>query len=197
MIDVKELNYCIHDTPILKNLTFSIPESCLFHIQADNGGGKTTLLQLLCGLKQPETGAILYKSRSIHDQLTNYQQKISYVSHQIPLQSHLSIAENWLLSGVDSELYRHALSIFQLQQCEHLPTGQLSSGQRKKAVLMTLILNPRAIWVLDEPFVGLDKRSVQDLLTLMENHISHNGLVLLTSHQPLSPMRCHSMSIQL
>ncbi len=197
MIDVQQLSYSIQDTPILTNLSFQVPTSCVFHIQADNGAGKTTLLQLLCGLKQPESGLVNFNNQSIQDQLRAYQQQLIYIGHQIPMQNHLSIAENWLLSGVSVELYHQALTFFQLDQYEHLPAGQLSAGQKKKAALMMLVLYSRLIWILDEPFVGLDQQSVTNLLGLIEKHVHNGRLVLLTSHQPLPHMTCDTVSYQI
>lgn len=197
MIEVQQLYYSIQDSPILTNLTFNVEGSAVFHIKADNGAGKTTLLQLLCGLKEPESGLIKFHKRSIHDQLRTYQKQLLYVGHQIPLQPHLSIAENWLFMGVPKELYQKSVSFFHLDRFDHVSTGQLSAGQKKKTALMALLLYDRSIWILDEPFVGLDQQSIIILLGLIEQHINNGGLVILTSHQPLPPMSCDIVSYQI
>ncbi|WP_367605619.1 heme ABC exporter ATP-binding protein CcmA [Legionella sp. W05-934-2] len=197
MIEVKQLYYSIQATPILTNINCSIPAACVFHIQAGNGAGKTTLLQLLCGLKQPESGLILFNQQPIQDRLSRFQQNINYIGHQIPLQNQLSISEHWLLSSVPDESYHQALNYFQLGHCEHVPAIQLSAGQRKKAVLMALLLHKRPIWILDEPFVGLDQQSISNLLKLIEHHINQNGIVVVTSHQPLPNLSCKTMNYML
>lgn len=197
MIDVKQLCYSIQDTPILKNITFSVPSSSVFHIHADNGAGKTTLLQLLCGLRQPEYGEIFFNNQSIHDQLNQYQQQLNYIGHQTPLQNQLTIAEHWLLSNIDNDVYRQAVDTFQLSHCDKIPAIQLSAGQRKKAVLMGLLLYPRPIWILDEPFVSLDQKSMDTFLNMIEHHVANGGMTILTSHQSLPLLSCQIMSLKL
>lgn len=197
MIDVRHLSYSIQDNPIISNLNFIIPGNCVFHIKADNGAGKTTLLQLLCGLRQPEDGDVFFNMCSIYDQLKAYQRHINYIGHQIPLQNELSIQEHWRLSNLDKNLYSNAVEHFKLRQCHQLPVRHLSSGQRKKAVLMSLIVNLRPIWILDEPFVSLDMQGIETLIKLIEKHVTNKGTVILTSHQMLPDLTCEVRKLKL
>jgi heme exporter protein A len=60
---------------------------------------------------------------------------------------------------------------------------QLSQGQKKRVALARLALSPARLWVLDEPFVGMDDGGVRMLCDLLATHLAHQGVVVLTSHQ--------------
>ena len=62
---------------------------------------------------------------------------------------------------------------------------QLSYGQKKKLQLLMLMLVNKHIWVLDDPFNGLDIKSVAKINILFKKKLENKGIIILTSHQPL------------
>ena len=78
-----------------------------------------------------------------------------------------------------------SLAALGLRGREHLPVRVLSQGQKRRAALARLKSCPAKLWVLDEPFVALDKRAQEVLANILSAHIASGGMALLTSHQPV------------
>lgn len=197
MLETQRVSYSAEDVCILNNISFSMPPRGVLHLQGNNGSGKTTLLHLLCGLKQPESGSILFDNVSIYEHLSHYQSQINYIGHQAFLHNHLTITEHWQLFNVNNALFSKAIDLFQLESCLQLPAYKLSMGQRKKAVLIGLMIHTKLIWILDEPFSSLDQSSIDKLIDLMSDHAKQGGIVVVTSHQPLPNLDCEVKRVNL
>jgi len=71
-----------------------------------------------------------------------------------------------------------------------MPTQQtsrvLSQGQQKRVALSRLLLSRAKLWLLDEPFVGLDLAAVELLQSVIRDHVAKEGMVVLTTHQEVA-----------
>ena len=63
------------------------------------------------------------------------------------------------------------------------PAAYCSAGQKRRLGLARLLMADRALWILDEPFSGLDARSAATVQELLAEHLAKAGLVIITSHQ--------------
>ncbi|CAM3639308.1 cytochrome c biogenesis heme-transporting ATPase CcmA [Polynucleobacter arcticus] len=167
------------------------PGECL-HIRGENGVGKTSLLRLLTGLASPESGDILWGGRSIKNDAQDYHRKLLFLGHRDALKEDLTALENLrmfaaidgiAISDVDaiSSLWR-----FGLKGREDLPVNCLSAGQKKRVLMARMLTRRAQVWILDEPFNALDTQAVGELQGLIAEHLENDGLVVLTSHQPLA-----------
>jgi heme exporter protein A len=77
------------------------------------------------------------------------------------------------------------LSAVNLASLADYPAALLSAGQKRRLSLARLALVPRAIWLLDEPSVGLDEASQKLLVSLMRNHLTAGGLIVAATHTAL------------
>jgi heme exporter protein A len=75
---------------------------------------------------------------------------------------------------------------FGLKGREDLPVNYLSAGQKKRVLMARMLTRRAQVWILDEPFNALDTHAVGELQDLIVEHLQGNGLVVLTSHQPLA-----------
>ena len=163
---------------------------CL-HIRGENGVGKTSLLRLLTGLTSPESGEVLWSGHSIKEEASEYHNKLLFLGHRDALKEDLSAIENLrLYAAIDgitlSEQDAFAsLWRFGLKGREDLPVNCLSAGQKKRVLMARMLTRCAQVWILDEPFNALDTHAVQELQELIAEHLRCNGLVVLTSHQPL------------
>src|SRR3546814_9721688 len=73
-----------------------------------------------------------------------------------------------------------------LQGREHLSVRALSQGQRRRVNLARLLLQKRALWVLDEPLTALDAKASQWVIEAIDRHLDKGGMVVLTTHQDLA-----------
>ena len=92
---------------------------------------------------------------------------------------------NWLeLIGIEirKEKVLKSLKFFKLNDLRNNLIGNLSQGQRKKVSLTKLLLSKCNLWILDEPFNGLDINSINKTKKMICNHKANGGSVLLASH---------------
>lgn len=168
-IDVRQLSkrFSGDISPVLADLSFSLPEGESLCLLGPSGCGKTTLLRLLMGLEQPTGGSIELSAE--------FKGQMSYVFQEPRLVPWRSCLENVCLplelTGENSRGARdRALDLLRQldleERLDHFP-GELSGGmQMRVALARALITRPRII-LLDEPFAALDERSrfrMQDLL---------------------------------
>jgi heme exporter protein A len=164
---------------------------CL-HIRGENGVGKTSLLRLLTGLASPDCGEVLWYGQPIKKQASEYHSKLLFLGHRDALKEDLSAIENLrMYAAIDgitlSEQDAFAsLWRFGLKGREDLSVSCLSAGQKKRVLMARMLTRRAQVWILDEPFNALDTQAVHELQDLIVQHLEGNGLVLLTSHQPLT-----------
>ena len=177
---------------LFSNLDLQVFAGQCLHIRGENGVGKTSLLRLLTGLASPETGEVLWNGNAIKKEASEYHNKLLFLGHRDALKEDLSALENLrLYAAIDgitlSEQDAFAsLWRFGLKGREDLSVSCLSAGQKKRVLMARMLTRRAQVWILDEPFNALDAHAVQELQALIAEHLESNGLVVLTSHQPLA-----------
>ena len=169
---------------VFRNVSLSLGKGQLMQLTGPNGSGKSSLLRLIAGLNEAQDGTITLEGGG--EELTIGQQA-HYLAHQEPVKSALSVAENlgfWrdFLGGGD---VNEALAAFDLARLASYPAGLLSAGQKRRLALARLVLVPRALWLLDEPTVGLDAASLTRLTHVMERQLAQGGLIIAATHVAL------------
>lgn len=188
MLQINSLSFDYDEKRVFENVDISLSTGALLHLRGSNGAGKTTLLRLLAGLLRPVKGNISWLNQSIYKNLSDYQRNICYVGHKPGISPHLTVSENCLfdlqcnlkLSQLDD-----ILSTFQLHTHADTLCSQLSMGQRRRVSLLRIAMSNASIWLLDEPLTALDTLSISLLSNFFEQHLLNNGIIILTSHQPL------------
>lgn len=161
---------------LFKNLSFSLSGGQLLLVQGQNGSGKSSLLKMLAGLSSCESGSIKTDS------------ELAYVGHKEGIKRGLTVFENIALQlalakrASNITKLDEVLTSFRMAPLKEMLCSALSMGQRRKVALATLILKQKPIWILDEPFTGLDKESVNELCERFSAHTSINGIVIVASH---------------
>lgn len=167
---------------LFEGLSFTVSPGELLRLEGSNGAGKTTLLRILCGLYEDYDGQVEWD-------LDDYP---LFVGHRPGVKDLLSAAENltWLarLYGEDigAQAIASALDRVGLLGYRDIACGEMSEGQRKRVNLARLFLLRSPAWILDEPFSSIDAAGVSDLQDVMDTHLESGGIIILTSHQPLS-----------
>jgi heme exporter protein A len=192
-LKVTNLTVFRSDIPLFKSLSFSIKSGQAIQLSGTNGIGKTSLLRCLCGLSQRHEGSIHWNDISLTESQTNYYQQLLYLGHSLGLKPKLSVEQNLhfyqtLRYPQVSQNTKDILEVLKLLNIEAYfdePVGNLSAGQKRRVALARLILEPVALWVLDEPMVALDSFGQAWLETVCNRHLKEGGMIILTSHQKL------------
>ncbi|MDI2112879.1 heme ABC exporter ATP-binding protein CcmA [Commensalibacter nepenthis] len=171
---------------ILKNISFSLSSGESLIITGQNGAGKSTLLRILAGLKSVDAGIITWNDQDISKQFIEHTQNIAWLSHQDSLKPALTVKENLqLTSQIYNTNIQHALTIVNLNHMADIAVRMLSAGQKRRTALARILLKPAQLWLLDEPTVGLDQETIEQLGFIFKDFTKQGGMIITTTHIPL------------
>lgn len=168
------------DRTLLSDVSFAVNSGEILHLRGRNGAGKTSLLEVLCGLRERAGGDLLGQPEP---------SRLHWVGHRNGLNLSLTPLENlqwWCgLQGQAMTQAVPALERLGVARLRHRPCRSLSAGQKRRCSLARLVLAPRDWWFLDEPLDGLDASGLQLFAELLREHLARGGAAVVTSHQPL------------
>ena len=188
MLEVSSIYLYRNRKQVFKDFSLNLKNSEIILLEGENGVGKTSLLNMISGLINPDKGFIKICRKSIIE-LGNQKKKIfTYIPDKNCLKENLSVNENlksWLkLSNlkVNDNSYQKALNTFSLNSIQETLVKSLSHGQKKKVALTKLLFSKSKLWLLDEPLNGIDTKTITELKKIMVQHIKKNGSILFSSH---------------
>ena len=202
VLNAENLSYEINDKLILEKVSFSVHSGQVLFIEGGNGSGKTTLLRILSGLMQADEGQVTWNGKSIENERIEFNQQLTYLGHSTGVKAELSTLENIsffsALSGLpQNENSQTVIEWVGLKGYEDSPGRHLSYGQQRRIALTRLMMEPSQLWVLDEPFAGLDKKMISALELRFKEHVHNGGLLVLTSHQHIELDQVNTTRLQL
>lgn len=176
--------------PVLKNISFHVAKGEMVGLIGLNGAGKSTTIKHILGLMQPSGGEIRILNRPLSQAPERYRASFAYVPETPELYEELTIREHLRLTamayGLDETAY-HArsealLTEFRMKEHADKLSGYLSKGMRQKMMLMNAFLSEPPLYVIDEPFLGLDPLGIRSLLDLMVAFKRKGAGFLISSH---------------
>lgn len=175
---------------VFSGLGFALAKGDALVLTGPNGSGKSSLLRMLAGLLRPTHGSITWAGQNVADDSDAHRARLAYLGHLDAVKPALGVAENlafWMALGGDGvDDVVPALGRFALDPLADLPARYLSQGQRRRLALARVAALPRALWLLDEPTVGLDAGALALLCTAIDAHRAGGGIVVLSTHAPLA-----------
>lgn len=189
MLEVTDLECQRGDRRLFTGVSFQLDKCELLHLYGHNGSGKTTLMRTVCGLITPTDGKVRWEGENIRRQRDEFAAETIYLGHKNGIKDDLTGVENLLVAckldgiAVNRKQAWDALERMGLRGHEDLPARVLSQGQQKRVALSRLLLTRAPLWILDEPFVGLDVAAVDLLQSVIRQHVEQDGMVILTTHQ--------------
>ncbi len=180
---------CVRDDRILfEELDFKLNPGQVLLLEGKNGSGKTSLLRILCGFREPDTGQVMWCGDAIND--SQYYADMAYVGHLDGVKKELTVLENLkvslALSRAGQYSIQQALDKVKLAGYDDVLVQALSAGQKRRLSLARLLITQNIVWILDEPFTSLDKQGIALIESLMIEHCANGGMIVLTSHHDIN-----------
>ena len=180
ILNLKGISVEKNDVCILEDINLEIKQGDFLNIYGSNGAGKTTLLKLLSGLTEPTAGEIKFNNDDFMD-------KVFILGHKNGIKLNLTVLENlqFISNDQDIKKIKSIIEEYELTSKMNILTKYLSHGQQKRVALMKAMINDYDIWLLDEPYSGLDQAGEEILDKILINHIKNSGAVVITNHKEI------------
>ncbi len=180
----------LYRKPVIRNLTFSVGKGEMVGLVGLNGAGKSTTIKHILGLMEPEEGEIRVNGVTLREEGTTYHSSIAFVPESPELYEELTIREHLELTarvyGLSREEYEERaeqlMRLFRMTERAGSFSRHLSKGMRQKVMLMNAFLIQAPLYIIDEPFLGLDPLGIRSLLELMASFKQKGCSFLISSH---------------
>ena len=207
VVELKNISVFYNKRQIMDNLNLKINKQEILGMLGPNGVGKSTIFNLITGLKDPNYGEIYIdgiKSTNlpINERFTKF--KLGLVPQHGGLIHDLTLIDNLkLVSEIhikDKELRNHKvnklISQFEFESLLKIKSKNLSGGQKKKLVIAMALINDPKILLLDEPFAALDILTIKMLQEIILNLQSSEEIsIVVCDHQARDLLNCVDRAI--
>lgn len=182
-VELKNINKSFGDFKASDNVNFGIKKGKLIGLLGPSGSGKTTILRMIAGLEQPDSGEIIIDGKEVND-IPASRRGIGFVFQSYALFRYMTVYDN-IAFGLKvrkadkkfiDERVKELISLIGLSGLEKRYPSQLSGGQRQRvAFARALAPNPQLL-LLDEPFAAIDAKVRQELRSWLRDMITKLGV---------------------
>ena len=165
---------------VLHGVSLAVPPGGALVLVGANGSGKSTLLRVLAGLKRPDAGRVTWRGRDVAKDPA----PVAYVGHLDAVKPGMTVRETLRFAAPGRDA-GPGLASMGLEALADVPGRFLSAGQKRRVALARLALAGSAVWLLDEPTLGLDTASVDRLGRMLSVHRAGGGVVVAATHLDL------------
>lgn len=174
------------DLQVLDNVSFKIEKGQFFSLLGPSGCGKTTLLRIVAGFEQPDSGRVLLDGIDITNLPPN-KRPVNTVFQNYALFPHLTVFENIAFglriakksnNEINEEVNR-MLKLIQMEDQAHKMPDQISGGQKQRVAIARALINKPRLLLLDEPLAALDLKLRQNMLLELDLIHDEVGITFL------------------
>ena len=193
MIEIQSLSVNYRGVLALDNISATLPAGETIGLIGPNGAGKSTLLKAMLGLLPVSSGRVWLNGSPLSQQ----RRQVAYV----PQRSHIdwdyptsawsvvmmarTTAIGWLkwANRAERDIVKAALERVEMWDLRHRQIGQLSGGQQQRIFLARALAQQADVFLMDEPLTGVDKRSEQIILELLDELRQRGKTIVVCSHE--------------
>jgi manganese/zinc/iron transport system ATP- binding protein len=196
-LSVRDLTVAYNDTPVLWDVDADIPLGCMAAIVGPNGAGKSTFIKAALELTPRLTGEV----RFFGETLNAVRQRVAYVPQRAAIDWDFPITveevavmgaygqRGWLRRPHKEDYQRvhEALDVVGLSAFRQRPIAQLSGGQQQRTFLARALVQQADMWILDEPFQGVDAETERALVSVLHS-LKDKGKTIIAVHHDLQTL---------
>ena len=186
ILKVMNLNKKFKNDMVLNNISYNFSSSHIYGIVGRNGSGKSVLLKIIAGLYIQDSGSVLFDSVD-YNLKKEFPKKLGLVIESPTFLEDLSGFNNLkLLASIqntidDNDIY-NILKVVNLYDDKGKKYGKYSLGMKQKLSIAQSLMEKPDVILLDEPFNGIDRKSVEEIKSYL-NLLKQNGkLIIITTH---------------
>lgn len=178
------------DKKVVDDISFKVCEGDIFAFVGHNGAGKTTTIKSIVGILDFEEGDILIDGTSIKEDPIKCKKEMAYIPDNPDLYEHLTGIEYLNFIGdvyevsldKKEELIKKYADTFELTKNLGDLISSYSHGMKQKLAIISALIHEPKIYVLDEPFVGLDPKATHLLKEIMKEKCEEGCLFFFSTH---------------
>lgn len=190
IVKLKEVTGGYSRKPVLHDLSFEIARGELVGLIGLNGAGKSTTIKHIIGLMNAHSGEIRVDGVTFKEDPEKYRKSFTYIPETPILYEELTLREHLELTamayGLDKEVFEarsaSLLREFMMEKRLRWFPAHFSKGMRQKVMIMCAFLVNPPLYIIDEPFVGLDPIGIKSLLEQMTERKKEGASVLMSTH---------------
>ncbi|MCX2455376.1 ABC transporter ATP-binding protein [Lacticaseibacillus nasuensis] len=189
-LEIQQLTGGYGTMPVIQQLEFTVPAGSIVGLIGLNGAGKSTTIKHIIGLLTPMSGSIAIDGKTLASDPDGYRAALAYVPETPVLYPELTLREH-----IDLTIMAYALDHKQAWQradamlakfrlankLEWFPAN-FSKGMKQKVMIVMAFITDAEVFIIDEPFTGLDPLAVHDLLDLVQDKRAGGAAVLMSTH---------------
>ena len=176
--------------PVIKDLNFELEKGEIVGLIGLNGAGKSTTIKHMLGLINPMEGKLSISNIKINEDIENYRRKLSYIPESPVIYDELTLEEHIEMTAMAYQLSREEamrrakplLKVFRLENELKVFPSHFSKGMKQKVMIICAFIVDPELYIIDEPFLGLDPWGIQSMLDLMVEKRNENRTVLMSTH---------------
>ena len=190
MIKIENITGGYINIPVLKNISFEVGDGELIGLIGLNGAGKSTTINEIIGLLTPYQGQISIDGLTLAQNQAEYRKKIGFIPETPSLYEELTLREHLETVAMAYDLnYDEAmaratelLELFRLSdKLEWFPINFSKGMKQKVMIICAFMVNP-SLFIVDEPFLGLDPLAISDLTELLAQEKAKGKAILMSTH---------------
>jgi len=176
--------------PVLHDISFEVKAGEMVGLIGLNGAGKSTTIKHILGLMKPQQGVIKVKGTTLESDPEVYRSAFAYVPESPVLFDELTVEDHMRLTGMAYSIAEESFKTngarlmeqFQMEPKRKAFASHLSKGMRQKVMIMNALLADPPLYIIDEPFLGLDPLGIRSLLDQLVEVKERGGAILMSSH---------------
>ena len=183
VLQVKNLSKAYASQEILTGISFKVMPGDIVGLIGENGAGKTTMMNIIAGLRKPSGGAVAVCGKTLNRNGADYYSNIGFAFDSMAFYPYMNAIDNLRLFTDDNDKIETLLEYFGLGASKNKSVSTYSLGMRQKLNLIRAVICEPKLIVMDEPINGLDPKAVADFKQYIRGYVEqHQGALLISSH---------------